>query len=75
MKLPAHVIREIAVKSMRSPRAVENAIAGTGKPIVAAAVYQAMREMGLDPPPTGGQADAARGNPTDPETRGSHVRA
>ncbi len=48
---PAHVVRMIAVRAKRDPRSVERVFRGDNvKPIVAASVRDACRELGIDVP-------------------------
>src|SRR5688500_9048462 len=48
-KLPAHVIREIAVRARRDPRTVERVVDGREvRPLAAADVRDAMKELGIE---------------------------
>jgi len=59
-RLPAHVIRQIAVEAGRDPRTVNNAIKRRAKPIAEADVFAAMDRLGIRLPDSDGLA--AKGN-------------
>jgi hypothetical protein len=49
-RLPAHVVRAIAVEAGRDPRSVVAALDGRARPMTAAAVKAAMVRLGIELP-------------------------